>query len=78
MRRAAVSIASNIAEGHLRSTLDYARLLRIARSSLAELETQSEIARRVGFFSQEEYDDLFNEMVIIGRQLNALLKRLKG
>ena len=78
MRRAAVSIASNIAEGHVRSTLDYARFLTIAHGSLAELETQLEIARRIGFFSQDEYDNLFKETVIVGRQLNVLLKRLKG
>lgn len=78
MRRAAVSIASNIAEGQVRSTLDYARFVTIARGSLAELETQLEIARRIGYFSQEEFDGLSEEMVVIGRQLNALLKRLKG
>lgn len=78
MRRAAVSIASNIAEGQVRSTLDYARFVTIARGSLAELETQLEIARRIGYLSQEEFDSLSEEMVVIGRQLNALLKRLKG
>jgi four helix bundle protein len=52
--------------------------LTIARGSLAELETQLEIARRIGFFSQDEYDNLFKETVIVGRQLDVLLKRLKG
>ena len=78
MRRAAVSIASNIAEGQVRSTLDYARFVTIARGSLAELETQLEIARRIGYLPQEDFDGLTEEMVIIGRQLNALLKRLKS
>lgn len=49
MRRAAVSIPSNIAEGYAReSSTDYIRFLKIARGSLAELQTQLEIAEQLG------------------------------
>lgn len=56
MRRAANSIPSNIAEGHARqSRRDYLRFLRTARGSLAELETQIELARRFGYIANPEH-----------------------
>jgi four helix bundle protein len=48
MRHAAVSIPSNIAEGHTRSQKEFAHFLTRVLSSLAELETQLEIAQRIG------------------------------
>ena len=77
LRRAAVSIASNIAEGHVRSRNDFARFLAYALSSLAEVETQLEIARRIGYLSGEASAELTNELTIIGKQLNVLLQRIK-
>jgi four helix bundle protein len=77
MRRAAVSIPSNIAEGHGRPTRDYARFLTIARGSLAELETQLDLAQRIGYLSADDYTELTSELRIIGKQLNALLGRLR-
>ena len=49
MRRAAVSVASNIAEGHARSLGDYVRHILISAGSLTELETQVELSVRLGF-----------------------------
>jgi len=55
LQRAAVSILSNIAEGHARSsTKDYLRFVSISQGSLAEAETQLELAHRLGYIPQAE------------------------
>ncbi len=73
MQRAAVSIPSNIAEGHTRdSSKDYLRHLSIARASLAELQTQLEIAKRLRYCSSERYTHLLGQSDILARQLLAL------
>jgi four helix bundle protein len=77
IRRSAVSIPSNIAEGHARSTREFARFLSIARGSVSELETQLEIARRIGYLSQEAFVDLSQELRIIGKQINTLLSKIR-
>lgn len=78
IRRSAVSIPSNIAEGHSRPSKDYARFLSIARGSLNELETPLELARRIGYLPENEFTKLTQELSIIGRQLNALLRSIKN
>jgi len=80
MQRAAVSVPSNIAEGHTRaSSKEYAHHLSIAQASLAELQTQLEIAVRLDYCSQEQYDQLFDRAASVSRQLyalrNALMKK---
>jgi four helix bundle protein len=77
IRRSAVSIASNVAEGHGRPTRDFARFLSIARGSLSELETQLEIARRIGYLSPEDFKTTTDELSILGKQLNTLLNRIR-
>jgi four helix bundle protein len=73
IRRAAVSIPSNIAEGHTRaSTKEYLNHLSIAQASLAELETQLEIAIRLKFVEEPESQTILDQAVILGRQLWAL------
>lgn len=75
MRRAAVSIPSNVAEGDERDTnRDSIRFLYIAKGSLAELRTQLEIAREVGLLSPEEQCRLEQDCAEIGRMLGALIK----
>jgi four helix bundle protein len=75
MRRAAVSIPSNIAEGDERDTnKESVRFLYIAKGSLAELRTQLEIARDVGALSSESHDVLEAKCAEIGRMLGALNK----
>lgn len=78
MRRASVSIPSNIAEGHGRSDKEFARFIEIARGSLSELETQSEIALRINYLSKIEYDDLSEKTTRLGKQLNVFHQRLRS
>jgi four helix bundle protein len=78
MRRCAVSIASNIAEGAARnSTKEFIHFLHIARGSLAELETQLIVSYNLSFLQEETFKDFENEMKIIGGQLSGLLRSLK-
>jgi four helix bundle protein len=74
MRRAAVSIPSNIAEGKGRnSNRDLSRFLLTARGSLLELHTQILVAQRLQYVSQEDGGKLIARADGIGRGLNALL-----
>ena len=80
MRRAAVSIPSNIAEGHTREhSKEYFHHLSIAQASLAELETHLEIAIRLKYCSPEHLRAILQQTASLGRQLyalrNALTKR---
>ena len=75
IRRAAVSIPSNIAEGDERDTnKDSVRFLYIAKGSPAELRTQLEIARDVGSLSAETHASLEPKCTELGRMLGALIK----
>lgn len=76
IRRAAVSVPSNIAEGSARVTTgELVQFLGIARGSLAELETQLELAVRLGFLS--ETTDATNQVNRVGKLVSALLKSLQ-
>jgi four helix bundle protein len=82
LRRAAVSVPSNIAEGHGRaSTKEYLRHVAVAQGSLAEVETQLELAARLGYVSDSELSPIQKECDYLGRQLHllrdALVKRLR-
>jgi len=78
MRRAAVSISSNIAEGSPRSSRpDYIRFLEIATGSLFEVVSQATIGRNQGFFSQSEYDELYQAAEKQSRMLSGLRNSLE-
>ncbi|MDD2913698.1 MAG: four helix bundle protein [Gallionella sp.] len=76
-RRAAVSIPSNIAEGHGRKqTGAYINHLSIAYGSLVELETQTQIAVRLNFIQEDKATTLLQQMDEIGKMLTGLRKSL--
>ncbi len=75
IRRAAVSIPSNIAEGDERDTnKDSVRFLYIAKGSLAELRTQLEIARDIGVLDSVKFSQSEVTCAEIGRMLGSLIK----
>jgi len=79
LRRAAVSIPSNIAEGHAREHIkEYLNHLSIARASLAELETQIEIAVRLKYVATEQAKALLERSTSLAKQLYALRNALRG
>jgi four helix bundle protein len=77
MQRAAVSIASNIAEGSERPPKDFARFLRMAKGSAAELRTQTYIAAKVGVVTREQMTEIVEETKAIARMLTGLARSLK-
>lgn len=78
IRRSAVSIPSNIAEGHGRDHLgDYLRHLSIANGSLMELETQLWISNRLAFVDDETLEHIRNQTQQLGRMLAGLTRKLK-
>ena len=78
MRRAAVSILSNVAEGHnRRSRGSYASHVCIALGSQAELEAQIELSRRLGYCDVSQADPVLELLAEIGRMLHGLVRALE-
>ena len=74
MRRASVSIATNIAEGAARHTAkERLQFFYISRGSLSELDTQLEITERLGFIQHEQRATTLRSLEEIGRLLNGLI-----
>ncbi len=77
MQRAAVSIASNIAEGNARdSTRDYLRFLSMVMGSIAELETQLIICQRLALTSDAAIRSLLEDLDDLGKMTRALRRSL--
>ena len=78
IRRSAVSIPSNIAEGFGRhATNDYLRFLQISMGSLFELETQIEISRNLGYLNKDEFEILDSSCREIERMLSSLIQKIR-
>jgi len=79
MRRAAVSVPANIAEGQgRRLSGEFIHFLGNARGSLLELDTHLEIALRLGYIEQENYQPVQDQIQEVGRILNGLLRSIEG
>ena len=79
MRRAVVSVPSNIAEGAARtSPKEFAQFLNIAGGSLSELDTQIEIARNLSYITTESKQALDDRISSISRKLAGLIRKVKG
>ena len=79
IRRAGVSIPSNLSEGHMRASHKiFANHISISLGSAAELSTQLEIALDIGYLSQEAYHELIDELTQITKMLHALLRSVKS
>ena len=74
MRKAAVSIPSNIAEGHRRRSPSYVHFLEIALGSHGELDTQCELATRRKFLSERDRGRLSDLLLEVGRLTHGLLR----
>ncbi|MBR8769056.1 four helix bundle protein [Porphyromonas levii] len=78
LRRAAVSIASNIAEGASRSSeIDFARFLEIALGSAFEVETQITMASLLGYLAKKEYSAFMAKLTVLQKQINSLISRIR-
>lgn len=79
MRRAAISIPSNIAEGFSRnSNKEFVQFLFIAKSSASEIQTQLYLALDQHYISQEQFDNLYEELEIISKQISKFITYLRG
>jgi len=79
LRRSAVSIPSNIAEGYgRRSTGDYVRFLQIFVGSLYELQTQLEIAKKLEYLTEFEFNGLYENTREIERMLLSLVSKIRS
>jgi four helix bundle protein len=78
LRRPAVSVASNVAEGKGRfSDRELGQFLGVARGSIFEIETQIAIALRLGFLTEFQASQLGNRCAEVGRLLNGLIRTVR-
>lgn len=78
IRRAVVSIAANIVEGHIKhSKKEFLHHLDFANGSLVEVEYYLELARDLGYINNLEYETIENQRIIVGNLLHGFIKSIK-
>ena len=78
VRRAGVSVPSNIAEGYGRgSRKEYLQFLCVAQGSLKELETQAILAQRLNYATAAQADRVLSESEVVGKMLGGLIRSLR-
>ncbi len=76
LRRASVSITSNIAEGFSRKSIkEKLQFYYMAHGSLSEVENQVQIAKDVGYVDEKEYENIANLCLEVGKLLNSLINK---
>lgn len=79
MRRAVISVSSNIAEGFSRKTLkDKNNFYSMAQGSLTEIQNQLLASRDIGYLPKEDFDRIANQSVIVHKLINGLLRSSKS
>ena len=79
LRRAAVSVPSNIAEGLTRRTnADKIHFLNITNGSLSEIDAQLEIALRLKYIAESEFEHFENELIAVQKLLSGLIRSLNS
>ena len=78
LRRASVSVPSNIAEGYARGTdKEKLHFLRISSGSMSEVETQLMLSLNLGYIDLEKYNELSETVTSVWKQLNSLISSIK-
>ena len=79
MRRAAVSVPSNLAEGAARSVKkELLQFISVAQGSLSELDTQVELATELGFMEKKRFEDIIYAIKVVSKQLYGLSKAIRS
>jgi four helix bundle protein len=77
MRRCAVSIPSNIAEGYRRGRNEYLQFLKIAHGSCAELETQLMLSHDLGYIKNEIFEEIYDLQTEVSKILMSMIKKME-